>query len=119
MRSNGSITLDDYMRALWQEFGKPGGNIPGMVDRPYTLADTRRVLAEVAGDEAFADEFFERFIEGHEVVDYADLVARAGLVLSRVAPARPTLGRVRLGAGMTVAVSTPMGVAPVRGWSGP
>ena len=80
-----AVTLDDYMRLLWQRFGHPGGAVPGVVDRPYTQADARAVLAELTGDEVFADDFFDRYVEGHEVIDYAPLVERAGLVLrSRV-----------------------------------
>ena len=80
-RSDGKVTLDHFMRALWQKHGKPGGRLPGYVDNPYTLADARSTLAEVAGDQAFADDFFARYIEGHEVADYAPLLARAGLTL--------------------------------------
>ena len=108
-RSNGATTLDDYMRALWRTFGKPGGSVPGTVDRPYTLADTRATLAQVAGDQTFADDFFERYIEGRDVVDYAGLLEPAGFVLRSVAPGRPSLGRVRLGAGMVIAELTPYG----------
>ena len=106
VRSGGSMTLDDYMRALWREFGKPGGSVVGAVDRPYTQSDTRALLAEVSGDQDFANDFFDRFIEGHEVVDYAGLLAHAGLVLRPVFPGQPTLGRVRLGAGMVVTEPT-------------
>ncbi len=109
VRSGGSTTLDDYMRALWREFGKPGGSVSGAVDRPYTLADAQRVLAGVTGDPDFADDFFDRFIEGHEVVDYESLLGHAGLVLRPVFPGQPTLGRVSLAAGMVVAELTPYG----------
>jgi predicted metalloprotease with PDZ domain len=80
-RSGGRVTLDDFMRALWTRFGRPGGRTPGVVDRPYTLADVEATLAAVAGDAAFAHDFFARFIAGHDVVDYAELLAQAGLVL--------------------------------------
>ena len=73
------ITLDDFMRALWQRHGKPGGEAPGYVDKPYTMDDLKQALAEVSGDAAFAAEFFARYIQGHEVVDYAALLRRAGL----------------------------------------
>src|SRR5207247_1943006 len=49
-RSGGKVTLDDYMRAMWERFGKPGGHASGYVDRPYTIADAKAVLAAVAGD---------------------------------------------------------------------
>jgi len=80
-RTDGKVTLDDYMRALWNRFGKPGARDAGYVATPYTRADLRRELASVSGDAAFADDFFARYIEGREVVDYGRLLARAGLVL--------------------------------------
>ena len=49
-RSNGTVTLDHFMRALWQKHGKPGGKAPGYVDVPYTMADLKAALASVAGD---------------------------------------------------------------------
>lgn len=92
----GRVSLDDYMRAMWATFGKPGGKAPGYVDKPYTLADLRATLAEVSGSRQFADEFFDRFIEGHEVVDYKRLLARAGFDLRRRSAGRAWLGDVRL-----------------------
>ena len=53
-RSAGRISLDDYMRAMWRVHGKPAGAHVGLVARPYTLADARNRLAEVA-DRKFAD----------------------------------------------------------------
>ena len=47
-RSDSKITLDDYMRAMWTTHGKPGGPAPGLVAKPYTLADARARLAEVS-----------------------------------------------------------------------
>ena len=108
-RTNEAVTLDDYMRALWERFGKPGGSVPGMVDRPYTLADAQAVLAEVSGDDQFAATFFDRFIAGRDVANYAELLDRAGLVLQPRAPGLASLGRVRLGSGTTVAAPAPYG----------
>lgn len=87
-----AVTLDDYMQLLWQQFGRPGGAVPGVVDRPYTQADLRTALAELTGDQAFADDFFDRYVEGHEVIDYAPLFERAGLVLRPRAPGQTWLG---------------------------
>lgn len=108
-RSEGAVTLDAYMRALWERFGRPGGAVPGTVDRPYTLADAQSVLADVSGDDQFAATFFGRFIGGRDVVNYADLLDRAGLVLQPRAPGLATLGRVRLGSGMRVMAPTSYG----------
>jgi predicted metalloprotease with PDZ domain len=93
-RTDHKVTLDDYMRRLWQEFGRPAPPAEGMVARPYTMQDLRRVLAEVSGDRAFADDFFDRFIQGREIVDYAPLLARAGLILRKRSPGRPWIGDV-------------------------
>lgn len=87
-----AATLDDYMRLLWERFGRGGATTPGVVDRPYTAADARAALADLTGDEAFAREFFDRYVDGHEVVDFAPLFERAGLVLRPRAPGRGWLG---------------------------
>jgi predicted metalloprotease with PDZ domain len=80
-RTHGSASLDDVMRTLWWEFGRPGGREAGYVDRPYTVADLRRVLADVSGDPKLADTLIGRYVEGHDVMDYRQLVSRAGLVV--------------------------------------
>ena len=105
-----AVTLDDYMALLWQRFGQPGGAVPGIVDRPYTQADARAVLAELTGDQIFADEFFDHYVEGHEVIDYAPLFERAGLELRPRAQGQTWLGPSALrstGGGVRIA-------APVR-----
>jgi predicted metalloprotease with PDZ domain len=90
-RSEGRVTLDDYMRAMWRTHGKPGGR-PGYVDRPYSIGDAEARLAEVSGDSAFAREFFARYIRGREAADYARLLASAGFVLRASHPNRASLG---------------------------
>ena len=82
-RSNGRTTLDTYMQALWAKHGRPGQQEPGRVATPYTMDDLRSVLGEVSGDADFARTFFASYIQGHDLVDYAPLLARAGLVLRR------------------------------------
>ena len=95
-RSNGKLSLDDYMQAMWRVHGKPGGSQPGLVAKPYTLADARARLAEVSGDRAFADEFFDKYVEGRDVADYARLLLRAGYVLRKRNPGAAWLGsRIR------------------------
>ncbi|MCC7417098.1 MAG: M61 family metallopeptidase [Acidobacteria bacterium] len=105
-RSDSSVSLDDFMQAMWRKYGKPGGARPGYVDHPYTLADAEATLAEVSGDRAFARDFFARYIAGHEVADYARLLGRAGLVLRKRNPGRAWLGDLRFdasGGALTVA----------------
>ena len=80
-RTDGKVTLDHFMRALWERFGRPGANVPGYVETPYTLDDLKSVLGSVAGDAAFAQDFFARYVEGHEVLDYARLLGRAGILV--------------------------------------
>jgi predicted metalloprotease with PDZ domain len=80
-RSNGKVSLDDYMRAMWKAHGKPGGSQPGLVAKPYTLDDAKERLAEVSGDRAFADDFFARFVHGRDIPDYAKLLEPAGIVV--------------------------------------
>jgi predicted metalloprotease with PDZ domain len=95
-RSGGAVTLDDFMRAMWQKHGKPGGTREGYVDRPYTIEDAEARLAEVSGDRAFARDFFSRYIQGREAADYARLLAHAGLVLRKRDAGRGWWGDVRM-----------------------
>ncbi|HET9833213.1 MAG TPA: PDZ domain-containing protein [Vicinamibacterales bacterium] len=95
-RSDGKVTLDDYMRAMWQKHGKPGGAREGYVDRPYTIADAEARLAEVSGDRMFARDFFSRFIEGREAADYTRLLERAGWLVRRRDAGRAWWGDVRM-----------------------
>ena len=93
-RSNGKTTLDDYMRAMWIAHGKPGGPSPAIVARPYTLKDARERLAEVSGDRQFADDFFDKFVEGRALPNYGALFARVGLVLQKRSPGVAWAGAV-------------------------
>ena len=102
-RSNGRVTLDDYMRALWTRFGRPASPRIGYVASPYTLADLKQVLAEVSGDESLATQFFADFIEGRDVPDYARLLSRAGFVL------RPKSTSATTGGGFEVVLAEETG----------
>jgi predicted metalloprotease with PDZ domain len=95
-RSDGTMTLDDYMRAMWRVHGKPGGSREGYVDHPYTMADAEARLAEVSGDRAFAYDFFSRYIQGHDAADYGRLLARAGFTVRKRNAGRPWWGDLRL-----------------------
>jgi predicted metalloprotease with PDZ domain len=91
-KTNGRITLDTYMQALWANYGRPGQKVPGLVATPYTMDGLKETLASVTGDRGFAQDFFTRYIEGREVVDYAKLLARAGLVARKQSPGRAWVG---------------------------
>ncbi len=95
-RSDGRVTLDDFMRAMWRTHGKPGGSREGYVDRPYTAADAEARLAEVSGDRAFARDFFSRYIQGREAADYAPLLRDAGFILRKRDAGRAWLGDLRM-----------------------
>lgn len=98
-RTDGKVTADTYMRALWRRFGRTANTTPGLVPAAYTMQDLEATLGEVAGDAAFARDFFDRFVRGRDLVDYAKLLARAGLVLRKRQAGRPWLGDARLQVG--------------------
>ena len=93
-RSDGRVSLDDFMRAMWRVHGKPGGAREGIVDHPYTSEDAEARLAEVSGDAAFAHDFFSRFIRGRDAADYSSLLARAGFVVRKRSGGRAWWGDV-------------------------
>jgi predicted metalloprotease with PDZ domain len=82
------LTLDHFMRELWQVHGKS--------ERPYTMDEVRAALGRVTKDQAFADDFFRRYIAGKEVVDYEMLLGRAGLLLRKANPGRASMGRAMI-----------------------
>jgi predicted metalloprotease with PDZ domain len=92
--TRGSRSLDDVMRRLWTDFGKNPASTPGIVARPYSLADLRNTVAAVSNDRALVDDFFDRFIEGRAAPDFAALLIRAGLIVRRANPGRGWIGRV-------------------------
>ena len=113
-RTEGRVSLDDYMRAMWRTHGKPGATREGYVDRPYTIADAEARLAEVSGDPSFARDFFARYVHGREVAEYAKLLLPAGLVLRRERPGRAWWGDVSLdhrGGGLRI-TSPPLANTP-------
>lgn len=81
-------SLDDWMRTMWREHPD--------INKPYTLDDLRNTLAEATGSKAFATEVFDDFISGMGPMDYASLVAPAGLVLRKRNPNEAWLGFEKL-----------------------
>jgi predicted metalloprotease with PDZ domain len=76
-------TLDSYMQAMWKKFGKK--------EIPYTLASMQEALASVS-DPAFAADFYKKYILGHEDIDYASLLSKAGYEVKKSAEGKPSLG---------------------------
>jgi predicted metalloprotease with PDZ domain len=67
-------TLDDFMRLVWEKFGKP--------ETPYQLVDLKTLLAELTGDPVFADRFFKEQIYGSELPDFKTLFGEFGIKMS-------------------------------------
>jgi predicted metalloprotease with PDZ domain len=97
LRTKFKLTLDDYMTALWNRFGKP--------EIAYTVQGLEEVLAEVTKDKAFATDFFSRYINGHESFNYAPLLEKAGLTLKKQHAGKAWLGQVQF-AENTAMIST-------------
>ena len=53
------------------------------------------MLVEVSGDRAFAEDFYKRYMTGREVVDYARLFQRAGVVLRKRNAGHAWIGNLR------------------------
>ena len=102
-KTNGRLTLDTYMQALWANYGRPGQKVPGLVATPYTMDGLKATLANVAGDPEFAKDFFARYVEGRELVDYATLLGRAGLVARKRSPGRAWVGATQFQSGGSAA----------------
>jgi predicted metalloprotease with PDZ domain len=98
-KTNGKTTGDDYMRALWARFGRPGQKEPGKVNTAYSIDGLKETLATVSGDRNFANDFFAKFVEGRQLVDYTTLLARAGLIMRKRAPGRAFAGQAELSGG--------------------
>jgi predicted metalloprotease with PDZ domain len=79
-------TLDGFMRELWLSFGKHQKNHAPA--KPYTIPDLKAALAKFTGDAAFANEFFTRYIEGHEAIDYESLLKQAGFQFRKAHPGK-------------------------------
>lgn len=88
LRSKYNKTLDDLMKAAWRKFGKP--------EIPYTVPGLQEVLTSVTGDKKFAQAYFEKYIYGHEPIDYAPLLAQAGFRLRKTEAGKAWIGNTRL-----------------------
>lgn len=84
LRSEFNLTLDDYMRQVWLDYGKPY--------IPYTIPDLEKSLAKVTKNKVFAADFFKRYIYGFEKNNYKDLLAKAGLILRKAQPGKAWAG---------------------------
>lgn len=79
-------SLDTYMQAVWKRFGKP--------EQPYTIGGLQTELARLTTPE-FAHSFFGKYIYGHEAIDYASLLAKAGFTVKKAQAGKAWMGTVR------------------------
>ena len=90
----------DYMSALWAQFGRPGQKEPGKVSHGVhdrrTEGDAGQGRRRSRRSRTISSR---KFVEGRELVDYARLLARAGLMLRKRAAGRAFAGQVQLQAG--------------------
>jgi len=98
-------TLDGYMRELWQSYGRHQKNYNP--EKPYTIPDLKASLAKYTGDAAFANDFFARYIEGREVVDYEPLLAKAGFQFRKARPGKLWLDAQLREQGGVLSIGTP------------
>ena len=76
-------SLDDFMKAMWLTHGKK--------EIPYTIASMQKTLATIT-DAGFAAQFFKKYITGHEAVDYASLLAKAGYEIKKASEGKVIIG---------------------------
>lgn len=97
------LNLDDFMKAVWARHGKP--------EIAYNVADLEAVLATYTKDKTFAQQFFARYVNGHESLDYAPLLAKAGLLLKKQFEGQAWIGDMRYkeGGGLTITTNTIIG----------
>ncbi|HYP54409.1 MAG TPA: PDZ domain-containing protein [Pyrinomonadaceae bacterium] len=95
-RSGGRASLDDVMRALYEEFGKRGRN--------FTPADLQRVSERAAGSSL--EEFFARYVRGRDELDYDAALAAAGLRLDTGGGGTPPAPAQKAFLGATLALAS-------------
>lgn len=76
-------SLDDFMKAMWLTHGKP--------EIPYTIPSMQKTLAGITNNN-FAEQFFKKYIIGHDVIDYAALFAKAGYEVKKSNEGKVNIG---------------------------
>lgn len=98
LRSNfKELTLDNFMQKLWANFGKTA--------RPYKVSDLQTSLAQLTNT-TYANNFFTKYVYGHQPLDYAKLFEKAGYSLNSVLPGKAWAGNVSLSKNMSQLTST-------------
>ncbi|WP_116124871.1 M61 family metallopeptidase [Lewinella sp. IMCC34183] len=81
-------TLDELMQQLWRQYGKP--------EIPYHVRDLQLGLATVVGDSAWAADWFDRYIRGSELPDFAPLLQPYGIEVTQARPDSAGFNGLRL-----------------------
>ena len=92
-----NLSLDDFMKALWKKHGK--------TEIAYTIPDLQNVLLAVTKDQTFSQNFFKKYIYGHESFEYAPLLLKAGITVKKQFAGKAWLGDVRWKEGNPLAIS--------------
>jgi predicted metalloprotease with PDZ domain len=89
--SNGKLSLDDVMRAMYEEFYLKAPNATYYLrGRGYTSEDFARVTLRLT--DLDADDFFKRYVRGVERPPYEEALNGAGLRLVRSSVAPVSIG---------------------------
>ena len=104
-RSNGKVSLDDYMRAMWRVARQARRPEPGPGRQAVHAEGRARPAGRGVGRSRVRRRLLHKYVEGREVPDYARLLARAGIVFRKrnagaaVGRSRGGRRRTRTGAG--------------------
>lgn len=83
LQTKTSKSLDDFMKAMWLTHGK--------AEIPYTISSMQKTLAGIT-NAGFAEQFFKKYITGHEAIDYTSLFAKAGYELKKTNEGKVNIG---------------------------
>jgi len=95
-RTKGKSSLDDIMRAMYEEFyRKSSNNSYYLRGRGYSIEDVQRVASQVAGFDL--SDFFNRYVRHTEVLPYDEALGYMGLRLVKTQKAQPYNGGITIG----------------------
>ena len=88
LRRDHRTNLNAYMQLIWERYGR--------TEVPYHIPDLRTLLAELTGDEAFAQQWFARHIYGSELPDVEVLLRDFGVSMAIDEPEQVGFFQLRL-----------------------
>ena len=84
LRKNYNLTLDDYIRRLWEDYGK--------IEKDYTNDDLKSIMSLITKDKKFSNDFFENYVYGKEKFNFIDMLKNFGLQMELKNPGKYILG---------------------------